>query len=505
MKLAVFDGGRPSPCPAPFNLAEYVLAAADEIPDKIALAIVTQSGAERWSYSAIRRAVLGTATGLRNIGIKSGDRILMRLGNSVDFPIAYLAALTIDAIPVPTSIQLTQPETDKIVAEVQPALCIAVAGVALPSNSSLSVVGLAALRDMRSLPPAQFERGDPDRPGYIIYTSGTEGRPRAVTHAHRAIWARRMMWDDWYGLQPTDRVMHAGAFNWTYTLGTGLMDPWTIGATALIPSPEVTPAQLPLLLKRHDATIFAAAPGVYRQMLRASFAPLPKLRHGLSAGEKLPASTRSTWERVTGTEVHEAFGMSECSTFISASPDAPAAPGSLGRPQTGRRVAILGEGAAAAFDTAGKLAICTGDPGLMLGYWSREIGGPKRISGDWFVTNDTMEMAQDGSLTYLGRDDDMMNAGGFRVSPLEVETVFNAHPAIMECAAAEVMVRKDASVITLFYVSEFELPIPELDRFASINLARYKQPRKFVRLDSLPKNPNGKIQRRALRQNQLGT
>ena len=103
--------------------------------------------------------------------------------------------------------------------------------------------------------------GDPDRPGYIIYTSGTSGQPRAVTHAHRAIWARRMMWEGWYGLTENDRLLHAGAFNWTYTLGTGLLDPWTRGATALIPGKGVTPDTLGLLMQQHDATIFAAAPG----------------------------------------------------------------------------------------------------------------------------------------------------------------------------------------------------------------------------------------------------
>ena len=89
---------------------------------------------------------------------------------------------------------------------------------------------------MRDLPAAPWHMGDPDRLGYIIYTSGTSGRPSAVMHAHRAIWARQMMVRGWYDLKPEDRVMHAGAFNWTYTLGTGLMDPWTAGATALIPA-----------------------------------------------------------------------------------------------------------------------------------------------------------------------------------------------------------------------------------------------------------------------------
>ncbi len=118
-------------------------------------------------------------------------------------------------------------------------------------------------------------------------------------------------------------MLHAGAFNWTYTLGTGLMDPWTVGATALIPAPGSSPDQIAALMAEHNATIFAAAPGVYRQMMKHDLPELPKLRHGLSAGEKLPATTRDEWNRRTGKKIFEAYGMSECSTFISGSPIMP--------------------------------------------------------------------------------------------------------------------------------------------------------------------------------------
>jgi acyl-coenzyme A synthetase/AMP-(fatty) acid ligase len=136
--------------------------------------------------------------------------------------------------------------------------------------------------------------------------------------------------------------MHAGAFNWTYTLGTGLMDPWAIGATALIPEAGIAPAQLPLLLKRFDATIFAAAPGVYRQMLKMPVPALPRLRHGLSAGEKMPETDPRRLGGGDRHPVYEALGMSEVSTYVSACPARPAPPGTAGFPQPGRRVAVLG-------------------------------------------------------------------------------------------------------------------------------------------------------------------
>ena len=203
----------------------------------------------------------------------------------------------------------------------QPAGILHDPAVACADPAGAKLVDLAALQAMRALPPAPYHMGAPDRLAYIVYTSGTSGRPRAVMHAHRAIWARQMMHQGWYDISEDDRLMHAGAFNWTFTLGTGLLDPWSVGATALIPAQGVPPEALPLLLKRHDATIFAAAPGVYRKVLGAGHPlPLPRLRHGLAAGEKLPETTRAAWQAATGTPVYEAYGMSEISTFISANP-----------------------------------------------------------------------------------------------------------------------------------------------------------------------------------------
>ncbi|MFN3937851.1 MAG: class I adenylate-forming enzyme family protein [Gemmobacter sp.] len=495
--LSIHDTGPPPPCPAPFNLAAHVLAAGAE--DRIALQIVGHTGAERWSYARLRAAVRGTGGALLGLGLRPGDRVLMRLGNTVDFPIVYLGAIAAGLVPVPTSTQLTVSEVERIAAEIGPALIAAGPDVALPGAASCPVLGLPQLRAMRDHAPCDWDMGDPDRQAYLIYTSGTSGRPRAVAHAHRAVWARRMMHDGWYGLRSDDRMLHAGAFNWTYTLWTGLLDPWTLGATALIPAAGVTPAQLPLLLKRFDATIFAAAPGVYRQMLRAPFPPLPRLRHGLSAGEKLADALRADWLAATGRPVFEALGMSECSTFISGCPDRPAPPGTSGWPQPGRRVAVLGPGGAPVpRGQAGVLAVSAQDPGLFLGYLDQPEETAARFAGDWFLTGDVVTMDAAGAIAYLGRDDDMMNAGGFRVSPLEVERAMNAHPARAETACAEIEVAPGTTVIGCFYTAATAQDAEELAAFAAQHLARYKQPRLFVHLPDLPRGPNGKLQRRAL-------
>lgn len=497
---AVYDQGPPPPCPAPFNMAAYVLAHARDLAGKAALEVLHAQGPDIWTFRALETAIRATATGLLQLGLKPGDRVLMRLGNTVNFPITYLAAIAVDLIPVPTSTQLTTPEISRIATEIEPALIIADPGVALPENPGCNVLPSSDLAAMQNLPPAPFAIGDPERPAYIIYTSGTGGSARAVVHAHRAIWARRMMWDGWCGLSGADRLLHAGAFNWTYTLGTGLMDPWSVGATALIPGNDINTDMIAPLLQRHTATIFAAAPGIYRQVLKSPLPDFACLRHGLSAGEKLPRALAQDWQSRTGTQVYEAFGMSECSTFISASPTTRPPTGSLGYPQPGRRVAIINGKTPTQTGEPGIISISRRDPGLMLHYLDAPDATRAKFVGEWFLTGDTGQMETDGSISYLGRADDMMNAGGYRVSPIEVEAVMRAFPGMTDCAAVEVSVRPDVTVIAVFYTGQTNITQSDLNDHAARNLARYKQPRIFIHRTELPRGANNKLLRKQLRE-----
>ena len=480
------------------NMAEYILRAGMAHPDKLALSVVGPTGAERWSYARLIGAMRGTATGLLRAGLKPGDRLLMRLGNTPGFPIVYLGAIAAGIVPVPTSAMLTGREITKIASEIDPAMVIAGAGVALPDHPA-PVLAEAELSGFADLPPAPFAPGDPDRLAYIIYTSGSSGQPRAVMHAHRAILARRMMFDGWYGLRDSDRMMHAGAFNWTFTLGTGLLDPWTVGATALIPAEGTALEQIPLLASRHGATILAGAPGIFRRILRSDWPPIPSLRHALAAGERLDPSLRADWQARTGTDLHEAMGASELSTFISGSPDRPAPPGTAGFPQPGRHVAILSpDGTPVADGQPGALAVRADDPGLFLGYLDQPADTAARFRGNWFLTGDQARIGEDGAVTLLGRADDIMNAGGFRVAPSEIEEVLASHPDAGDVAVTELAVGAGSSIIAAFWTGSADAAA--LRELAQSTLARYKQPREFIPLPALPRTPTGKINRRALRE-----
>lgn len=496
---ALFDDGAFAPCPAPFNMAAHTLAAAARDPGKTALEVLAAPGevAERWSYAALVAAVLATAGGLAALGLARGDRLLLRLGNSADFPLLFFAANALGAVPVPTSAQLTEAEVAVILADLEPALVARDPALPLPPTA-VPVIGPAEIAALRRHAPADFAATGPDDPAYIVYTSGSAARPKGVVHAQRAAWARRMMWQGWYGLGPDDRVLHAGAFNWTYTLGAGLTDPWAVGATALIYAGPPDRAIWPRLAAAHRPTLFAAAPGVYRQMLDAPGlgAAFAGLRHGLSAGEALPAAVRDAWERATGKPIHEALGMSEVSTYVSSSP---ARPGPY--PQPGRRVAILGETGAEplARGEDGLLAVSRRDPGLMLGYWRQPEATAAASRGEWFVTGDRARMAADGAIAWLGRADELINAGGFRVSPQEVEAALVTHPGIAEAAAFAREVRPGVSIVAAAYVPRGAPVPPEaLAAHCRARLARYKCPRAFEAVEALPRGANGKLLRRKL-------
>ena len=121
------------------------------------------------------------------------------------------------------------------------------------------------------------------------------------------------------------------------------------------------------------------------------------------------------------------------------------------------------------------------------------------MQGEWFLTGDQATMDQDGQLTYLGRNDDMMNAGGYRVSPIEVEQALSGVPGLTALAATDVEVKADTRVIAAFYTAPTPLDESMLRGYAEARLARYKQPRLYIHLPELPIGGNGKVLRRALR------
>jgi acyl-coenzyme A synthetase/AMP-(fatty) acid ligase len=315
------------------------------------------------------------------------------------------------------------------------------------------------------------------------------------------------MYADWMGLGPDDVMLHAGALNWTYTLGVGVIDPLANGAQATLYNGDPDPAVWPRLIEKQRATIFAAVPGVYRQILRygePERADLSSLRHCLTAGAALAPSLLAEWRERTGKDLFEAFGMSEISTFISSGPTTPVRPGSPGRAQTGRRIAALPrEGGTTPLPVGetGVLADHRDEPGLMLGYWRRPEEEREAYRGEWFVSGDLVEFDADGYVWHRGRADEVMNALGYRVSPAEVEKCLFGAPDVADAAVAERPGRDGQTTIIKAYIVLRDGAVPDANKLAAhceAHLAAYKRPRAIVFLDALPRNANGKLIRSGL-------
>src|SRR5271166_242576 len=501
------------PSATAFNLAfECLGRQATARPNKTALIIADSADAFRsWTYGELDAKVRRLAGGFIASGLRKGDRVMIRAANDIGFVLAFFAATAIGCVAQPASLLLTTDEALTL-AKDSGASAI-VLGDANPGEraafASLRVFDRdETLRLAAEAAPADYAPTSAEDPAYLVFTSGSTAERKGVLHAHRVVIGRRPLARDWLDIGESDVVLHAGNINWTYTLGVGVLDPFAAGATGALYAGPRDPAIWPMLIEKLTATIFAAAPGVYRQALKygdLGRSDLSSLRHGVAAGEALPPEILAQWREGTGTWVYEALGMSEISTFISSRPGEPIRPGSPGRPQTGRRVAILPvEGGTDPLPAGqvGLLAAHRSDPGLMLGYWNRPEEEAAAFRGEWFIGGDLAEFDEDGFVWHHGRNDDVMNAFGYRVSPLEVEKALSTHPDVADVAVAERNVANDVSVIAAFVLMKPGSAKDEaaLLAHAATRLAVYKRPRMIVFVNDLPRTANGKLSRRMLPQ-----
>ena len=386
--------------PQRFNMAAYAIGrAATARPKHPALIVMDAPGAppaEVWTFADLEDAVLRIAGGLQAAGLTPGDRILIRLENTSAYALTVLrrhrrrlrAAADLGPAHRPRgAVPARRQRRRSRRARRRPRLD----AVPAASCNWMPTPSPACCARPRA---ASYADTAADDPAFLIYTSGTTAPPKGVLHAQRSAFGRRPMYQGWYGIGPDDRMLHAGAFNWTFTLGTGLTDPWANGATAIIYTGEKDPALWPRLIAETGATLFAGVPGVYRQMLKYA-KPAPAdfgvLRHGLMAGETPPPGLFEEWEARTGRPLYEALGMSEISTYVSSGPGVPRKPGAVGKAQAGRRLAVLpldGGSEPLPSGEEGLLAVHRSDPGLMLGYWQRPQEERDVYRGDWFVGGD---------------------------------------------------------------------------------------------------------------------
>ncbi len=464
---------------------------------------------------------------LRNSGVAAGDRVLIRLPNSLDYPIAFLGTMKRGAISVPTSTLLTAEEVAYL-AKDSTATVLVTDKAAWPSLQdhlsnlpNLKHVFLSGVGEIQ--PHASLQVSDlsqqlaaishcegnhataADDPAYLVYTSGTTGYPKGVLHAHRALIGREPAAKYWFNFaeDQQDRIMHSGKFNWTYVLGTGLMDPLYLGKTVIVHEGKNDADLWTRLIAKHAATIFVGVPTIYRQIIQkstAAQADVPSLRHCMSAGEHLSDEVLQQWRGRFGRDIFEAVGMSEFSYYLSQSVFRPIRPGSAGFPQPGHAIQLLNPDTLEALPPGEEGMICVpdSDPGLFLRYWNLDEETAKYKHDGWFFTGDYARYDADGYIWFLGRKDDIIKSFGYRVSPYEIERVYKSHPAVADCAAVGEELEKDKLLVVTYVILQPDATVTadELLAFGKQHLAAYKTPKTVYLTKDFPRTKNGKILRK---------
>ena len=516
--------------PAHFNIGvactdAHLGTARAELP---AVICDEERGVRQATFAELARETSRFAQLLRDLGVDAGDRVLIRLPNCLEYSIVFLGAMKRGAVPVPTSIQLIAEEvlflasdsgaralvTDRATWErMQPSL------EGLDGLTHVLLIGTGACAPARRLQLvdlpralAAIARWAPPRPtraedpAYLVYTSGTTGYPKGVLHAHHALLGHQPASRYWFDFQPGgDRVLHSGKYNWTYVLGTGLMDPLFRGATTIVHEGPTDAGTWPRLIATHGATIFIGVPTLYRQIIQKTAytaRDVPTLRHCMSAGESLSGEVLAAWRERFGQAIYEGLGMTECSYYVSQPREYPIRPGSAGFPQPGHDVKLLDPDTLreVAAGAEGMVCVPRRDPGLLLRYWNRPDETAAAFRDDWFLTGDYARLDADGYFWFVGRRDDLINTFGYRVSPHEVERVLKQHPGVADCAAVGEEVSPGKIVVAAYVVGrpDSDLTPDHVIAYGREHLAEYKSPRIVYQVDDLPRTRNGKILRRAL-------
>ena len=454
---------------------------------------------------------------LRNLGVGLGDRVLVRLPNSIDYPTAFLGAMKRGAIAVPTSTLLTAEEVRYLVEDSGAAAIVidpqswSSMRSTIEGRGKLEHVILAgeplagALAGVKDVQAAHRTRAND--PAYLVYTSGTTGYPKGVLHAHRSLIGRAPASRHWFDFDPdaVDRIVHSGKFNWTYVLGSALMDPLYRGKTVIAHEGRNDATTWPRLIAKHGATIFIGVPTVYRQILQKTVftkTDVPTLRHCMSAGEHLSDEVFAQWKERFGLDIYEAVGMSEFSYYLSQSRERPIRPGSAGFPQPGHDVRLLDPETRAQVPAGDEGMICVpeSDPGLFLEYWNQPQETEKLKHDGWFFTGDYARRDADGYLWFLGRKDDIIKSFGYRVSPYEVERVLKGHPAVADCACVAESAGNDKTLVVAYVIAQEDADVSAdaLLAFGREHLAAYKAPKVVYLARDFPRTRNGKILRREI-------
>ncbi|MBX3175129.1 MAG: benzoate-CoA ligase family protein [Gemmatimonadaceae bacterium] len=471
----------------------------------------------KWSYAETLDWVNRIANVLVGVlGMRPGDRVLLRAPNTPMFAAAYLAVMKAGGIAVATMPLLRAPELKVVMEKARTSLALCdnrlraeldTAREGSEAFGRLVTFGTAEteMELLAAEAGAQFKAADTASDDLCLFsfTSGTTGGPKATMHYHRDVLAIA----DSYGKQvlrasPEDVFTGSPPLAFTFGLGGLVIFPMRIGASSLLLE-KAPPDELLAAIRQHLPSVVFTAPTAYRAMLgKLRPGDLDSLRICVSAGETLPASTFDAWKKATGITLMDGIGATEMLHIFIGSPADEAKAGSTGRVVPGYEARIVDDSGNDVPDgTPGHLAV-RGPTGC------RYLDDPRQrryVKQGWNYPGDTYIRDADGYFWYQARSDDMIVSSGYNIAGPEVEQALLAHAAVAECGVVGLPDAERGTVVAAFVVlkpghSGDAALVSALQEHVKATIAPYKYPRSVRFVEALPKTSSGKLRRNVLRE-----
>ncbi|WGS21982.1 MULTISPECIES: acyl-CoA synthetase [unclassified Bradyrhizobium] len=514
--------------PERFNIAT---ACCDRYADgtgRLALVYVDEDGGTtRTSFDEIAEASRRFANVLDADGLVRGDRVAVFLSQSLELPVAHLAAFRSAVISIPLfalfgedalEFRLSNSAAKAIITDEAGWEKIARIRDRLPDLKTIYIVGDRAPAGTTSFWGAiqsaspEFTTVDtsPDDPGLIIYTSGTTGNPKGALHAHRVVLGHLPNVEMCHNFlpRPGDLMWTPADWAWIGGLVNGLFAFWyhgipLVGHRARKFEPQ---AAMQMMAELGIRNVFLP-PTALKLMRQANVKnPGVKLRSIFTGGESLGGELLG-WVRDTfGIDAHEVFGQTECNLVIGSNSNLfPIRPGSMGRATPGFDVRIVNDkGEELPRSTRGIIGIRQPCPCTMIEYWRNPEATAKKYAGEFLLTGDLGVQDEDGYFWYVSREDDVITTAGYRVGPSEIEHTLMKHPAVAMSAVVGIPDPIRPESIKAWIVlrpghAPSDALAREIQEFVKVQLAAHEYPRFVQFAESLPMTATGKVLRRELR------
>ena len=483
----------------PATVPDVLDRAVRRWPDAVAF---VEPGGTSVTYAEFAGRVETAAAGLRARGLVAGDAVAVASGNTLDLAVLLFACARAQLVMVGLNTRLAPPQWAYMTERMQ--VRLALAGPAfladLPGALPLSDVLAQAAPRAWAYTPA--DRPDEASTYAVVFTSGTTGRPKASQVVHRASVHSAMTYQRVLQLQPGEVTAVLFPMYYISAMHAHVLPAMLAGARCLLVD-TVTPREYVDLLRRHDAAWAYAVPSWWRLCLRVpELADLPHLRllgaGGAPFGEDLVAALRS---RLPGARLHDVYGLSETHSPGTLLLDDEFAdrPGSVGRPVDCMEAQVRSEdGAVLPPDQPGELFL----RGSLVttGYAHDPDATAALVTDGWLRTGDVARIDADGYVFVLDRVKDMINRGGTKIFPAELEELLRRHPAIDDAAVFGVPDPLAGEAVAAWVVATAPLSAGEVRAWVREGMADYAAPKVVEIVDTLPRGATGKTDKRALRQ-----